>query len=77
MNNSENKNNEKPMKLICPFGIRIQRATEELNPGYCERHCGKWTSEKRGIHFLEQHDQQIECSRRFGLEECRGQSRAG
>ena len=72
-----NKNENKTMMLICPYGQRMQRATEELHPGYCEKHCGKWRKENRGIHFLDAHAQQIECAHRFGIEECRSGSRAG
>lgn len=64
-------------ELICPFGCITQARMEEMNPGYCKEHCGKWRKESRGIHFLDAHAQQIECVHRFGIEECRSGSRAG
>lgn len=54
-------------ELICPFGCITQARMEEMNPGYCKEHCGKWKDERRGTHFMEYHEQANECARRFEL----------
>lgn len=53
--------------LICPHGTRIQKMMEELHPGYCEKHCGKWKDTRKGMHFMEYHEQVNDCAHRFEL----------
>ena len=40
---------------------------EELHPGYCEQHCGKWKDSRKGMHFMEYHTQVNDCAHRFEL----------